>query len=559
MAVQCDLSYYYRQNEGAQELSPTLQSSELLTPQQVPPRPTTSPERYHEYRSSTPAIVRLPWGREREYGGIGAVSLPAEHRPKTEPPPQEAKGHKHYGYGGDPWPRGLPIEQYYDLTKLKKSAVRVSDDLYPKPPSASISDKQIQEEFPAEHPYHSHISKYAVFPNFTPSVEASRCPTPLPPQTPASSYPTVVLRKTKGNPYRHEIVNVTSDAEKLLLTWPGQHGYYHLPKFHNENVQIYYPIPPKTVAPNAVYRPHAETISEKTKNVQRNLIRSQWLTSYNRSFTGNGEMNPLQLDNFHDNVLGKITGRTEENTELKPTFMSTVLPAQPLEGRIARVRDGRRPLVRKDPCMDLESEIANCAVYSDTKCVADPPSIHDVHPNNLDTRNHIDKKHSHHHGKLQHKEPNLHKITDTEQSEALYRRQLTPVPHFLEPKPLYNNKCQPITEDEYMDFESSYNLSKHIEQNDYSNKIADSGQGQNYQSINHYNNLNTVHIQDTAHNNGRSLSRQSLQELQDTFSRSQAHKVFHKKFQEKEKDLRENYSSGKRHKFYGFHSFYFHN
>lgn len=50
-------------------------------------------------------VSRLPWGREREYGGIGAVSLPSDHRPKTEPPPLEAKGHKHFGYGGDPWPR----------------------------------------------------------------------------------------------------------------------------------------------------------------------------------------------------------------------------------------------------------------------------------------------------------------------------------------------------------------------------------------------------------------------------------------------------------------------
>ncbi|XP_066440683.1 sperm-associated microtubule inner protein 4 isoform X2 [Eleutherodactylus coqui] len=552
MAVQYDLSYYYRQNEGAQELSPTLQSSELWTPQQVPQRPTTSPERYHEYLSSTPVILRLPWGREREYGGVGAVSLPADHRPKTEPPPQEAKGHKHYGYGGDPWPRGLPIEQFYHLTKLKKSAVRASDDLYPKPPDASISDKQICEDFPAEHPYYSHISKYAVFPNFTPSEEPSRCPTPLHPQTPASGYPTVVLRKTKGNPYRHEIVTITSDAPKLPLTWPGQRGYYHLPKFHNENVQIYYPIPPKTVAPNTLHKSYEETLSERTRNLQRNLMRSQWITSYNRSFTGNGEMNPLKLDDFHDKVIGIITGRTDENTEMKPTFLSTILHAQPLEGRIARLQDGRRPLVKEEECIDRETETANSAIHSDKKYFADSQSlyIYDAFPNNLDACKTTEKVHSQPmHVKWQHKERDMHKITDTEQSEALYQRQLTLMPNVLESKPTYIGKHQPIRQAQYLGFESPYSLSKHVQKNCPST-ITNYEKTQNNQSVSHCNNLN---------NHGRTLPRPSLQELQDSFSKSRAHEAFHKLFPENTQDLRENYNSRKRNTFYGFHSFYFHN
>ncbi|CAN2389797.1 Chromosome 7 open reading frame 31 [Pristimantis euphronides] len=555
MAVQSNLSYYYRQNEGAHELSPTLQSSELWTPQQVPQRPTTSPERYHKYLSSTPIIPRLPWGRERDYGGIGAVSLPADHRPKTEPPLQEAKGHKHYGYGGDPWPRGLPIEQYYDLTMLKKSDVRVSDDLYPKPPAAYISDKQICEDFPAEHPYHSHISKYAVFPSFTPSAEPSRCPTPLHPQTPASGYPAVVLRKTKGNPYRHEIVTITSDNQKLPLTWPGQQGYYHIPKFHNENVQIYYPIPPKTVAPNALDRSYEETLSERTLNLQRNLMRSQWLTSYNRSFTvcllGNGEMNPLKLDDFHDRVIGKITGRTDENTEMKPTFLSTILHARPLERRIARLQDVTCPLVKEDGCIDLESE--DHAVHSDNKCVPDAqsPVIHDVHPNNSDNCNSTEKEHSEQmRAKWQHKEPDRYKITDTEQTEALYRRQVTPTPYVLESKLVNNDNYQQIRQIQNLGSESPYNLSTHVQQNDCTSKTFSSWKPHNNQRVSHYNNLN---------NNVRTSLRPSLQELQESFSKSQAHKTLHKHFPEEAKDLRENYTSRKRNMFYGYHSFYFHN
>ncbi|XP_056375810.1 uncharacterized protein C7orf31 homolog [Hyla sarda] len=561
MAVQYDLSYYYRQKEGAQELSPTLQSSELWTPQQVPPRPTTSPGRYHEFLSSTPVILKLPWGREREYGGIGALSLPDDHRPKREPPPQVAKGHKHYGYGGDPWPRGLPIEQYYELTKLKKSAVRVSDDLYPKPPAASISSKQISEDFPAEHPYHSHISKYAVFPTFTPSEEPSRCPTSLPPQTPASGYPTIILRKTKGNPYRHEIVSITSDSQKLPLTWPGQQGYYHHPKFHHGNAQIYYPIPPKTVAPNALHKEYEETLSERTLNLQRNLIKSQWLTSYNRSFTGNGEMNPLQLDDFHDRVIGNITGRTDENTEMKPTFLSTVLHARPLEGRISRLRDERRCLMKEDTYTDLENEIADCAEHSDENCETESqsPCIDDVYFNNQDTCNTTKKENSQPlHTKRQHMEQDMRKITDTEQSEALYRRQLTPMHSVLESKPVYNDKWQ-SRQDEYMKSETPYSLTKHVQQNHCTSKTSGSCKKQNDQSLSHSNNLNTRQTQGTTNYHGRTFSRPSLQELQDSFSKSHAHVTFHKHFPEKAKDLRENCNSGKRHTFYGLNSFYFHN
>ncbi|XP_069814870.1 sperm-associated microtubule inner protein 4 isoform X2 [Dendropsophus ebraccatus] len=510
---------------------------------------------YHEFLSSTPVILRLPWGREREYGGIGAVSLPDDHRPKTEPPPQEAKGHKHYGYGGDPWPRGLPIEQYYELTKLKKSAVRVSDDLYPKPPAASISGKQICEYFPAEHPYHSHISKYAVFPSFAPSEGPSRCSTPLPPKTPAIAYPTTILRKTKGYPYRHEIVTITSDTQKLPLAWPGQQGYYHLPKFGNESAQIYYPIPPKTVAPNPLHKEYEETLSERTLNLQRNLIKSQWLTSYNRSFTGNGEMNPLQLDDYHDKVIGNITGRTDENTEMKPTFLSTVLHARPLENGISRLKDGRHPFMKEDGCSDLEREIADCAEHSDEQCAT--PYLHDIHTNNLDTCNPSEKEIPQQlQAKKQHKEPDMHKITDTEKSEALYRRQLTPMPGVLEP--VYNNKFQPSRQDQYMDFETPYSPSTHV-QPKCTSHTSGSGKILNNQSLSHGNNLNTQQTQGTTYYHGRTLSRPSLQELQDSFSKSQAHEALHKHFPEKPKDLRENYNFGKRHRFYGFHSFYFHN
>lgn len=236
----------------------------------------------------------------------------------------------------------------------------------------------------------------------------------------------------------------------------------------------------------------------------------------------------------------------------KPTFVSTALHARPLEGRSARLRDGRRPLVIG--CADLESEIAQCAEHSDTKYMTNSqsPCVRDVYANNMDTYNTTEKEHSQQlHSNWQRKEPDMRKITDTEQSEALYRRQLTPVPFVLGPNKVYNDECQPFQQD----FESPYRLSK---QKSHCNS-AGSGKTQNNQSLSHCNNINTLQTQGITNIHGRTLPSPSLQELQDSFSRSQAHTTFHKHFPENAKDLRENYISGKRHKFYGLHSFYFHN
>ncbi|XP_068094757.1 sperm-associated microtubule inner protein 4 [Hyperolius riggenbachi] len=561
MAVQFDLSHYYRQSEGTQELSPTLQSSELWTPQQTPQRPTVSSERYHEYRSATPSASRLPWGREREYGGIGAVSLPLDHRPKTEPPPLEAKGHKHYGYGGDPWPRGLPIQQFYNLTKLKKSAVRESDDLYPKPPAASISGRQMQSDFPVEHPYHSHISKFAVFPSFRPSEERARSSTPLHPQTPACGLPTFVLKKTKGNPYRHEVISVPSGSQKEALTWPGQQGYYHMPKFHYEKDQIYYPSPPKTVAPNPLYKSYEETPSDRTTNLQRNLIKSQWLTTYNRSFTDRGEMNPVQLDDYYEKVIGNITGRTDENTELKPTFVSTILSARPLEGRIARLRDGRRALVSEEVS---ENDIAeyNPNTNEEIDKAVCPPCVSDPAGDTADSC-HATKVNSEHLStNWEHKEPDIRKITDTEKTDALYRRQLTPFPvrYELDSMPGHEENLQPNGQELVMLKEKVSGHTNPFLKNPLASQEATSIKPlHNHNVVGSYNNKHTLRTQGTIYDCGKTLPRATLLDLQDSFSRSEAHQTFHHTFPEKTKDLRDNCFSGRKHAFYGFNSFYFHN
>ncbi|KAE8596545.1 hypothetical protein XENTR_v10016143 [Xenopus tropicalis] len=543
MAVQHDLPHYYRQREGAQWLVPSYQSSEILTPQQIPQRLTVSPGRYEEYLSKLSTPARLPWGREREYGGIGPVCLPNNHRPKAEPPPQEAKGHKHYGYGGDPWPRGLPIEQYYDITQLRKSAVRASDDLYPKPPDVSINIKQISTGFPAEHPYQSHISKFAMFPSYSPPEEPDCTFSPLHPESASHGYETIVLRKTSGSPYRHEIIL----EPQRPLTWPGQDGYFHFPKSNQGHTQIYYPVPPKTVAPNYFCKSPEEPLSEKTVNLQRSLIKSQWITSYSRSFPDYGEMNRLDpsrsLDPCSTRQLG---GSVEMNLQLEP-----------LEGRAVCFQASNNPTDTTKKLLNFPPQGRNLQTGISPDCGIPFHSKHhtppgcDTSPDYCSDRFCCPEEHkAHSTRKCQFREPELRKITDTDKTDALYSRQLVQVPVLQdsEIKPIYDKEFHPSqAENAYCNLRKSF-----------ADNVA---YGITGESLNGWRNDQREsqapvpgELCDKKEEQGPNLL-----ELQSSFSRTKAYRDFHQNFSDKTMDLRDNLNSGKKHKFFGFNSFYFHN
>lgn len=71
--------------------------------------------------------------------------------------------------------------------------------------SSSICSKlSIDQSFPAEHPYSSHMSRFAMFPSFasTPddykTGEAARQQLPLHPEIPANPNPITINYKSKG-------------------------------------------------------------------------------------------------------------------------------------------------------------------------------------------------------------------------------------------------------------------------------------------------------------------------------------------------------------------------
>ncbi|XP_072507062.1 sperm-associated microtubule inner protein 4 [Notamacropus eugenii] len=495
MEVCRDLSYYYRQLEGTDILSNTIASNEIHTPLQIPARATASEDRYQEFRKSN-QVHSIPWGREREYGALLPISLPEEHRPKSEPPRLFSKGHKHYGFGGAPCPRGIPMRQFYHLTQNRKSNLYDNDSLIPKPLSTKIEPLCVG--FPVGHPYQTHISRCAMFPSFTSPKDmnsglAASTHQPFPATIPTGPYETTVLKKTKGNPYRHESLVFPSDSQKKALHWPGQSVYYNLPKHIENKKQIFYPKPPKLLAPNTTLTTLDPLCSLKEANIQRNLERSHWITSYTHDFTGLGPMNPLELDDFHEKEIATLTGQIGFDSPLQEHSHPAFLPTRPLEGRIARILQGRRPqdsvvIPQRLPLCPKCTPRVLCTVHSVVPSQAEmmlikgstpagpvapknkifeieeiirdrliPPSPY-AFPPDYNT-----KENMYNFYKIY--EPNPYpKITDTYRNDALYWRQLSIRPTYqtcVKPEDLlYYDNMKPSQLDQYIVWHDPVSLNK---------------------------------------------------------------------------------------------------
>ncbi|XP_006832264.1 PREDICTED: uncharacterized protein C7orf31 homolog [Chrysochloris asiatica] len=577
-----------RELEGDDLLSDTFYSNEIHTPLQTSVRPTASEDRYQEFRELFQPC-RLPWGADREYGGIMPISLPEEHRPKCEPPRLMGKGHQHYGFGGETWSRKLPIEQLYYLTQNKKSDVYGNDSLIPKPPNATV--EEICSPYPVEHPYHTHISRGAMFPTFTSPKELYTCikarnQQPFPPTVPTKPYDTTVL-KTRGNPYRYELVDFPSDSKKKALTWPGQGVYYNIPKCVEKNKPVFYPKPPKTYAPNMSLNLWDPITSLKEANIQRNLERSHWITSYTHDFTGVGPMNPLELDDYHEKEVAGLTGQIGFDPEPQEKFHPVLKPVRPLEGRIARLINEQRPLEatvqeKPPPCPDCTPTVL-CTFHTFI------PSSEEMRALNDNTWASVARKDQDIEEKI--KEQSLlstyvlpsgyptkeltdlyniksfPKVTDTKKIEDMYQRQLALKPQPRVPYSKANNYIhyEHFTSDQYTTCQDRKNLSKpRILQNKQGTEAFALeqffGTPEDHQwALNMENNEETRPILGWIPRAGVAKPQANLLDLKNSFSKTGVRKRFHKSILDDQKDLRDKEHSGMKHQFYGHNSYYFYN
>uniref|UniRef100_A0AAY5EM69 Uncharacterized protein n=1 Tax=Electrophorus electricus TaxID=8005 RepID=A0AAY5EM69_ELEEL len=182
------------------------------------------------------------------------------------------------------------IEQYYDLTPTKKSHVRINDEL----------EKLINISIQREHPYQSHISRCAMFPTYRSPDDPDRgvrvaCKLPLDPLLPAGAPHVTLLKKTKGAPYRHELLDVPMATRRNVTTWPGQNGFQNYAKPVKGETQMFYPKAPKTLCPNPSLRTRSATLSARTASVLHNLEKARWISSYQLHHTGIVNLNTESL------------------------------------------------------------------------------------------------------------------------------------------------------------------------------------------------------------------------------------------------------------------------
>ncbi|XP_050641397.1 uncharacterized protein C7orf31 homolog isoform X2 [Macaca thibetana thibetana] len=515
--------YCCRELEGADILSNTFYSNELHTPLQTTTRPTASEDRYQELRESLQQC-RLPWGAEREYGGIIPISLPEDHRPKCEPPRVMGKGHQHYGFGGETWPRKLPIEQFYYLTQNKKSDLYGNDSLIPKPPNSTVGE--ICLPYPIEHPYHTHTCRGAMFPTFTSPDDLytgikARAQQPFPPTVPTKTYDSTVL-KTRGNPYRYELIDIPMDSKKKALTWPGQGVYYDKPTYKEilrgptGSLRTLMILQQEKFHP--VFKPPRPLEGRIARLIQNRRSLEAIVQQRPRSCP---DCTPRVLCNFHTFVpSSKEMMALSDNTPAGVTHKN-----QDIEEKII-----------EEQSLLSTYELPSCYPTKDLT------SIYDIKP--------------------------FPKITDTKKTEDLYWRQQSlktqPTPyckpnHWIH----YENLKSPLR-DQYNMYPNPVSLIKpSVLQNKQDTEAFTLehflSKPEDELVLNMENNEETRPILGWIPRAGVTKPQTNLLELKNSFSKTGAQKRFHKSILEDHKDLRDNEHSGMKHQFYGHNSYYFYN
>ncbi|XP_051856974.1 uncharacterized protein C7orf31 homolog [Antechinus flavipes] len=555
MEVCPDLPRYYSQLEGTNILSNTIISNEIHTPLLVPARITASEDRYQEFKKSN-LVPRLPWGKEREYGAMLPMSLPEEYKPKFGPR-FYSKGHKHFGFGGDPWPSNIPVRQFYHLTQNKKSNLYGNDSLLPK--ALHTTAEPLRMGFPVEHPYQSHISRSAMFPSFSPPPDRKAGPAESVQQLfPADTgmYTTTVMKKTGGNPYRHEILKI-SDPRKKVLQWPGLSTCFSIPTDVHKNTQLYPPKPSKLLIPNSTVVAMNPLLLLKAGR-QRILEQSHWLTSYTRDYTGLGSINPFPPVDDQEKEVAILTDSPPKERVQDSAIMEEKVPVHAVPGHDEMSHAKRRlptgPSLPTGPVAPKDQISETREMIRDGEMLPSPY----LFPICQKTKE----------GKV-YKQGFYPKITDTYKNDALYWRQLCfrppPEPCIEPEETFYYDNMKPSRLSQYVVWQNPISLSKpsilpdrvdlkpafpasHLKEPQTPPETSDSGIQKEKEPF-----------LKQSPKAGALQPQASLLELQNTFSKTEAHKRLKELVVEDTKDLRDNKHSGMKHNFYNYNSYYFFN
>ncbi|CAF0785570.1 unnamed protein product [Didymodactylos carnosus] len=202
---------------------------------------------------------------------------------------------------------------------------------------------QINKLFPSNHPFTSHISEKALFPNPVRNDE-----NPNSPITPTSA--------TQVEPYivTHKTYEIHFPGIKQRLRWPDKH-YMQLPRSSqisrsksDASSSSNYPSPTKMFAPNSDLWPVTQPLTPDTINTLKNkdvsLLESTYTADY--SSDGLGSHIIYKSDNLNDREHGLSRAG---GTKMMPHFERVLDPARPLEGMQSLHLHGQQPQMYYTP------------------------------------------------------------------------------------------------------------------------------------------------------------------------------------------------------------------
>ncbi|KAM7383591.1 hypothetical protein PAMP_003230 [Pampus punctatissimus] len=475
---------------------------------------------------------------------------------------------------------------------------------------------------PKEHPYASHISRFAMFPSFhspddpDTGVRAA-CQPFLNPLIPTGAPDITLLSKTIGGPYRHEILETPTRTRKKAVIWTGEHGFLNHTKPLKGDGQVFYPTPPKTVLPNPKLRDWNFSLSERTSNMLKNLERAHWVTSYQMHYTGSGPANPLKIDDFKEKMSG-LTGMTLYTEPLRERSDPLFVPSR--EGWRRRQRrhvekstcaTDAAVLLNPSPALNQSTASAIINQHMPQEITAkhnespDPNQIgHSQSEYSSGSTEAVSTEHSQEalHKHQAKRESSVYQVRERENCKVQFDEslmqlsqssqeantvQITKKPSDLHNLPLSQREIEVNREkssaelcdeasnkNKYLNVRNSSSLNQtsvakyqagiesHLRAGSVQEKLPE-GREPPHSVSNHCFLLQPpvlpgIHPVGRNRTVGQAGAALSLLGLQDSFSKSEAHHKFNSSITQAAVNLRDNVVTGKKHDFYGINCFYLH-
>ncbi|XP_030014600.1 uncharacterized protein C7orf31 homolog [Sphaeramia orbicularis] len=494
-------------------------------------------------------------------------------------------------HGGEVETRHLAGQQHSNYTLRKKSNLRLNDQLIPKPTDINMGERVIKIAVPKEHPYSSHISRFAMFPSYhspddpDTGVRAASQPF-LSPLVPNSAPDVTLLNKTIGGPYRREVLETPVRTQKKAVTFSGEHGFLDYPKPLKGESQVFYPTPTKAVMPNLKLRGWDLSLPERTSNMLKNLERTHWLTSYQMDYTGSGPANPLKIDDFMEK-LSNLAGMNSNTTLLRERSYPVFVPSKPREGCKRRKETGSgRISFSPTGAADLPNPFP---APHRASASATPPGPHestatDNEASDPNQKGHSQSQYSTEAGSAELSHRVLHKQrtgTLKENCKAQFDESLTQT--YVSQSSKEANAAQTASTEQPLHrpplLQAEKDLHRENSLNRLCNKDARNGTKECSKAATNSTNINLEKLTESRELPWSMLNpcilprppvlpdigtmrgqgaAPGLLDLQDAFSKTDAHHNFNNSIKRAAVNLRDNVVTGKKHDFYGINCWYLH-